>query len=309
MPSPAASAAAEDSYRPAASSTAAATRYGCGPAQASPRGMRRNSPARDVLPRGSMISLIARASMTMLAASSQSPARVACCTAAVTITVPLIPPGSPPVHSGHPVRALAPQLQPQHLREQRVVAIPPAPGRLDERVRARHRRQNRAGLLVAGQFAGRFGIDMLQDGRAQQHFPDLRRSGLEDLFHQVASQGAVLGDQLLDELVRVGMTVHGDRGQAKAGRPALGPPHEAFEGICRQRAAVLGQQQPGLGGTESQVAGPDLGQLTEPAGSGAGAAADPPGRRPPGAGPAARSAGRSQPRSVPSAWSGHGGRR
>ena len=91
-------------------------------------------------------------------------------------TVPLIPPGSPPVHSGHPVRVLAPQLQPQHLCEQRVVAIPPAPGRLHERVRASHRRQNRTGLLVAGQFAGRFGIDMLQDGRAQQHFSDLRRT-------------------------------------------------------------------------------------------------------------------------------------
>ena len=85
MPSPASSAAAEESYRPAASSTAAATRYGCGPAQASPRGMRRNSPAADGLPRGSMISLIARASMTMLAASCQSPACVACCTAAVSL--------------------------------------------------------------------------------------------------------------------------------------------------------------------------------------------------------------------------------
>ena len=98
-------------------------------------------------------------------------------------TVPLVPPGSPPVHSDDPVRVLAPQLQPQHLREQRVVAIPPAPGRLDKRVSARHRRQNRTGLLVAGQFAGRFGIDMLQDGRAQQHVSDLRRSALEDLIH------------------------------------------------------------------------------------------------------------------------------
>ena len=149
------------------------------------------------------------------------------------LTVPLTPPGSPPVQSSHPVRALAPQLQPQHLCEQRVVAIPPAPGRLDKRVRARHCRQNRTGLLVAGQFAGHFGIDMLQDGRAQQHVSDFRRSALEDLFHQVASQGVVLGEQLLDELVRVGMAVHGDRGQAKAGRPALGPPHEAFEGVCR----------------------------------------------------------------------------
>ena len=43
-----------------------------------------NSPARDGLPRGSMISPIASWSMTMLAASGQSPAWPACRTASVS---------------------------------------------------------------------------------------------------------------------------------------------------------------------------------------------------------------------------------
>ena len=43
-----------------------------------------NSPARDGLPRGSMISPIASSSMTMLAASGQSPAWAACRTASVS---------------------------------------------------------------------------------------------------------------------------------------------------------------------------------------------------------------------------------
>jgi len=103
---------------------------------------------------------------------------------------------------------LAPQLEAQHLREQRVVAVPPAPDRLDKRVRVRQRRQDSRDLLITDQFAGGFGAYMLQDACAQQNFPDLRRLGVENLLHQVAGQGAVLGDQLLDELVGVGMSVH-----------------------------------------------------------------------------------------------------
>ena len=55
-----------------------------GSAQAWPCGMPPNSSARDGLPRGSMISPIASPSMTMLAASCQSPAWAACRTASVS---------------------------------------------------------------------------------------------------------------------------------------------------------------------------------------------------------------------------------
>src|SRR2546427_5679555 len=47
-----------------------------------------------------------------------------------------------------------------------------------------------------------------QDGRAQQNVPDLGRMGVENLLHQIAGQGAVLGDQFSDELIGVGMGVH-----------------------------------------------------------------------------------------------------
>ena len=162
---------------------------------------------------------------------------------------------------GHPVRILAPELQPQHLGEQRMVPVPPGPDRLDKPVRARQSRQDCRGPLVAGQFAGGLSADLLQDGRAQQDVPDLRRLGVEDLRHQVAGQGAVVCDQLRGELVRAGMSAHGDRGQAQAGRPALGPPGQALQRVRRQRDAVPGQQQAGFGDGERQVAGPDLGQL------------------------------------------------
>src|SRR4029077_4435345 len=80
------------------------------------------------------------------------------------------PPAPPPVQGGDPARVLVPQLQPQHLGEQRLVAVPPVPRRLDERVRVRDGRQDGAGPLVTGQLAGGLGADLLQDGRAQQDF-------------------------------------------------------------------------------------------------------------------------------------------
>ena len=175
--------------------------------------------------------------------------------------VPLVPPGRLAVQRGHLVRMLALELQPQHLREQRVVAVPSGPGRLDKRVRARQGRQDCPGLLVAGQLAGGLGADLLQDAGVQQDIADRGRLGIEDLRHQVAGQGAVVGDQLGNELVRAGMGRHRDRGQPQARSPALGPPGQGLQRVRRQRDAVPGQQLPGFGGGERQVAGPDLGQL------------------------------------------------
>ena len=57
------------------------------------------------------------------------------------------------------------------------------------------------------------------------------------------------------------MGVHRDRGEADAGRPALGSPGEALERLRRQRDSMLRQEQAGFGAAESEVAGPDLGQL------------------------------------------------
>ena len=112
--------------------------------------------------------------------------------------VALMPAGGLSVQGGHPGRRLAPQPATQYLREQRVVAIPPAPDRLDQRVGVRQRPQDAAGLVVAGQLGGGFGVDLLQDGGAQQQLADLGRLGVEHFLHQEAGQGAVLGQQVLE---------------------------------------------------------------------------------------------------------------
>jgi hypothetical protein len=136
---------------------------------------------------------------------------------------------------------LTPQLQAQHFGKQCVVAVSPGPDRLDERVRPRQGRQDSRGLLGAGRFNGRFGADPVQDGPVQQNVADLRRPGAEQLFHQLTGQRAVLRGKLLEELVRVRMSVQGDRSQAEPSRPALCPPDQAFQLTCRQRAAMPGQ--------------------------------------------------------------------
>ena len=130
-----------------------------------------------------------------------------------------------------------------------------------KRVRPRHGRQDPPGLLATGQLAGGLGVDPLQDGRAQQQVPDLRRHGAENLVHQVAGQGAVIGDQLLDELLGVLDESPGTAARRRPAAPAFRPPGQALQRVRRQSAAVLGQEQAGFGGAEGDVAGPDLGQL------------------------------------------------
>lgn len=110
-----------------------------------------------------MTSLIASPSMTMLAASGQSPVFGGVPHAVGEVAVPLVPLGRAPMQGGPPVRVLAAELQPQNLGEQRLVAVPPGLGRLDEPVRLGYRPQDCRGLLVAGEFAGGLFADLLQD--------------------------------------------------------------------------------------------------------------------------------------------------
>ena len=174
--------------------------------------------------------------------------------------VPLEPPGGPVMQGGYTLRVFAPQLETQYLREQRVVPVPPVPGRLHERVRVGHLPQDPRRVFLAGHFGGDVVADTFQDACPQQQVPDLGRLGIERLIHQISGHGAVLGDQLLDELVRIGMGGHRDRGEADAGRPALRPLGKALQRVRGQLDAMLSHEQAGFGDAEGQVAEPDVGQ-------------------------------------------------
>ena len=122
--------------------------------------------------------------------------------------------------------------------------------------------QDGRGLLPAGQLGRGFPADLVQDAGGQQHLPDFGRLGGQHLLDQVTGQRTVLGDQLGDELLRVGMSLQGHRGQPQARRPALGALGQARRDGRGQPAPVLGQQQARFAGVEGEIAGPDLGQLT-----------------------------------------------
>ena len=175
--------------------------------------------------------------------------------------VPLVPPGGAPVQRGYSVRMLVSQPQPERLGEQRVVAVPPGADRPDQRVGARQGRQDAGGLIIPGQLDGGRGADMLQDARVQQDLTHFRRLDIEYLVDQVTGQSAALGDQFLDEQVRIGVSAQRYRGQAQAGRPAFGAPVQALQRVRGEQAGVLAQQQAGLIEAEGEVTGPDLGQL------------------------------------------------
>ena len=80
------------------------------------------------------------------------------------------PPGGPPVQVTLQARGFAAEFQAQHVRQQRMVAIPAITKRLDEGVGLGQRGQVGGGLGT-GQLAGEIGVDLIKDARAQQEGP------------------------------------------------------------------------------------------------------------------------------------------
>ena len=175
--------------------------------------------------------------------------------------VALVPAGRPPVQAGHLGRALQPQLEPQHLGEQRMVTVPAAAGRLDEGVAPGQLGQRPGALVPAGQLRRDPGADPVHDAGLQQQVPDLGGLVIQRLLHQVPGDRAVLRGQLLDELPRITMITQRQRRQPQPRRPPLIDPGQQLQRGRRQRDPVLGHQLARLGHAERQLPGPDLGQL------------------------------------------------
>ena len=164
--------------------------------------------------------------------------------------VDLVPPGRAPVQVRHLPRALEPELQAQDFGEQRVIAVPAIPERLDESVGSHQRGEGTRGLFVTGQLTGDAGVDPVQDAGLQQQVPDVGRLVVERLRHQVTGDGAVLGGEFLDELPGVRVLAERDRRQAQSRGPALIQLRQEFQRPWRQRDAVLCHQQAGFGNAE-----------------------------------------------------------
>src|SRR5580692_2773731 len=126
----------------------------------------------------------------------------------------LIPPSGPAIELGYLAWALTPELQAQHRREERVIAIPSVSDRPDERVRLRQDREDICRRFVIVQLAGNVCAYPVQDARPQEKVPGGGGLGVQHLVYQVTSDGTLLGIEFLSELVRVGVTLQRDGGQA-----------------------------------------------------------------------------------------------
>ena len=166
----------------------------------------------------------------------------------------------PPVQVRYQFWGFALQLQAQNLGEQRVIAVPAATHGLDESIGQGERRKGGGGLLT-GELAGQFDIDALKNARAQEEGSHAGRQGIEHLRGQVARDSTVLGGELFDELARVGVMLHRDRGQTQGRHPPGRPVVEERQRFCTQPHAVVLHQQPGFIDGEREVVGVDLGQL------------------------------------------------
>ena len=128
--------------------------------------------------------------------------------------VPLVPAGSLPVQAGRTVRGFQPQLQAQHLGEQGMVAVPAVAERLDERAGPGQRRQGAAGLLITSQLPGQVCAHPVQNAGPQHELPLGGRQRVEHLIDQIAGQSVVLGGQVLNEELRIGMAIQRQGGQS-----------------------------------------------------------------------------------------------
>ncbi len=177
------------------------------------------------------------------------------------LAMPPQPPRRPPAQLKDLAGPVVPELQPEHLGEQRVIAVPAVMERLDQRVRLRQRRENVPRIVITGQFGGDPGVHAVKDRGFQQQVPHLGGLRIENLFHQVAGDRAVLSHEFLDELLRVRVAPHGDRGEAERGNPALRPLGEELQRLAGQRDAVMSHEDAGLVHAERKLVRPDFGEL------------------------------------------------
>ena len=180
------------------------------------------------------------------------------------LAVPGEPLRGPPVQHRHFFRSPAPQLQPQQIREQVVVAEPGPPGveRYHERVRVLQVQQDRFRARAAGQQVGQLAVDPVEQRGAQQQILDVGRLAVQHLGQQVLSDGAVAAGKLRHEPLRIRVPGQRDRREPQARRPPLGPLVQQRRPGRRQRDTRGVQQLAGLPLGEPQLRRADLGQLT-----------------------------------------------
>ena len=148
----------------------------------------------------------------------------------------LVPAARPSMQLGNQLRLLIDQTGPQHVREQVVVAVPPAVvvERDQEEVPPVEGLQGRLPALLPGNGITQRTGEPVQDGGLDQERLDLVGLTLQDLLGQVVDDIAIVSREPGDEACHVLALLHGERRELERGDPALGALLECGNVVCQQ---------------------------------------------------------------------------
>ncbi len=171
-----------------------------------------------------------------------------------------VPAGAEPLQQPEVVRPRPSQLRAQELEQQSVVAIPDLGAGVagHEEVRGRELGQHPAAVAPAGQGVRQLSGDRVGHRGAEEKLPQPIGLTVEDLVQQIVGHGAVVPGEAAQEAGAVGLRGKGQRGEADAGSPPLGPPVQRLDVARCEFGRERLQGLAALLECEGQVGGTDL---------------------------------------------------
>ncbi|MFC7643255.1 hypothetical protein ACFQX6_22245 [Streptosporangium lutulentum] len=171
------------------------------------------------------------------------------------------------MQAGDVAGPLLPQVSLENVREELVIAIPPAAviKRDQEQVPSLQPRQLHRATVLTGDGLTQRAAQPVQDGGLQQEVPDGFGQASQDLLGQVVDDVPVIPGEARDERGDVVSPPHRERRQLKRGDPPLRTPLQRCDIPCRQHQSHHPVEiRRGLLGCEAQVGGTDLDELATP---------------------------------------------
>ena len=151
------------------------------------------------------------------------------------LAVLLVPHARAPVQARNVVGLLVPQVRLQDVREELVIAIPPAAviKRNQEQVLSLQRHQLGLAAVLTGDGIAQRAGQPVQDGGLQQEVADMLGLALQDLLGEVVDDVPVIPGEAVDEAGDVVSPLHRERRQLERGDPPFGAPLQCRDILLR----------------------------------------------------------------------------
>ena len=157
-----------------------------------------------------------------------------------------VPPCAQPLHQAEIARSRPPQLRPQELEEQRVVAVAELRAGVtgDEEVGRRELGQHPPAVTSAGQRVGQLRTDRVGHGGAEQELSQAVGLPIEDLVQQVVGHRPIVAGEPAQEPGAVRLRGERQRGEADPGSPPFRPIAQSLDvAVCELGGERLQQSR------------------------------------------------------------------